>query len=104
MKKREQKRLPAELTLVEAAEILGRHRSNVYRRFKPRLRLGTHSKRKVWLVPMKAVLEVLAKEKNDGVALPEIDDIRFTVAALQKVMERYATWAAKVAHKLGMPV
>ncbi len=101
---REPKRLPAEVTLAEAASILGRHRSNVYRKFKPRLRWGTHSKRRVLLVPMRAVLEAIAGEKSDGVALPEVDDLRQRIAALTKVMERYAEWAAKVAKRHGIPV
>lgn len=104
MKATDPKRLPAELTLAEAAAILGRHRSNVYRKFKSRLRRGTHSKRRIWLVPMKAVLESLSAEKSDGIALPEIDDIRLHVAALQKIMERYAEWSAKAATKIGIPV
>ncbi len=55
-------------------------------------------------MPMKAILEVLAKEKVDGLALPEIDDIAQRVAALQKVLERYAAWSAKASVKLGIPV
>lgn len=104
MKKGEPPRLPAELTLAEAAEILGRHRSNVYRKFRARLRRGTHKKRTVWLVPMKAVLEALSEEKSTELALPEIDDIRLRVAGLQKVLERYAEWSAKVARKTGIQV
>ncbi len=104
MKTKEPKRLPEELTITEAAAILGRDRSNIYRKFRKHLRKGSHNKRAVWLVPMRVILESLTDVKSDGFALPEIDDISMRVAALQKIMERYAEWAAKMAQKYGIPV
>ena len=98
------RRLPAELTLTEAGLVLGVHRTNAYRRLRAAVRWGMHGGRRMRVVSTRAVLQVIATERNQGPALPEIDKLSERIAALLQVQERQALWAAKVARKLGIPV
>lgn len=98
------KRLPAELTLAEAAMVLGVNRSTAHRKFQHSLRWGMHSKRRVRVVPTRLVIQAIAAERNESPAIPEIEHQTQRINAVLEVQERQAIWAAKVARKLGIPV
>ncbi len=96
--------LPAEVTLEEAARLLGCHRTTAFRKFRRSLRWAMHRKRRVQVVQTKLVIRAIAEERNQGPALPEIDRISEKMAAIILIQERQAIWAAKVARKLGVAV
>lgn len=98
------KRLPAELTLAEAAMVLGISRSWASRKFQHALRWGTNRKRRVRVVSTRLVIQAIAAERNEGPAIPEIDRQKETIDAILVVQERQAVGLAKVAKILGVQV
>ena len=98
------RRIPEELTLAEVSRFMGIHRTSAHRKFRRHLKWGTHSKRRVRVVPTTVVIQEISRERNEAPAIPQIDRHSERIAALLLVQERQAIWIAKAARKLGIQV